>query len=79
VPTCWFCRDASTVPRSGMHERRVVDVLADVVLVEPHGRIRREREILQATQVDRTGSAPASRRARARTTAGAPARAQRTR
>ena len=35
-----------------MVERRVVDVLADVVLVHPHGRIRREREVLQMHQVD---------------------------
>jgi len=35
-----------------MCKRRVVDVLADVVLIQPHGRIRREREVLQEQHVE---------------------------
>ncbi len=35
-----------------MHERRVIDVLADVVLVQPHRAVRRERKVLRIDQVD---------------------------
>jgi hypothetical protein len=37
----------------GMHERRVIEVLADVVLVLAHGAVVAEREILGVNQVDR--------------------------
>jgi hypothetical protein len=37
----------------GMNEGRVVDVVAHVVLVEAHGAVRRERQILRMNQIDR--------------------------
>ena len=38
-----FCRDARTHPWSRMLERRVIDVLADVVLVQAHRAVGRKR------------------------------------
>ena len=36
----------------GMRERRVIDVLAHVELVEPHGAVRSERDILRVREIE---------------------------
>src|SRR5215813_194324 len=40
-------------PVRGMRQRRVIEVLADVVLVEAHGAVIREGEVLRVEQVNR--------------------------
>ena len=52
-PIARFWRTARAVPRVRMNEGRVVDVVAHVVLVEAHGAVMSERQILRVNQIDR--------------------------
>ena len=68
-PTARFCRTASTTPREAMLQRRVIDVLADVVLVQPHRAVVGERDVLRVDEIDPAcGACRRSRARHARTT-----------